>query len=182
MRSWVFVAACLGVVSPPRSMEAQSPISIGVGGGMSLPQGDVSDAVNTGWHALVTAGLSSPMQPLGLRLDIAYNRFGFSDQQQVALGGDGHLTASSATLNVTYRLPKATWPVSPYILWGIGAYRTECSLGRDCESRIRYGWNYGLGAKLFFLGFRNFVEIRGHRTKSRGGDVHYFPLTFGIMF
>lgn len=182
MRYWVFAVACLGVVSPPRSLEAQHPVSIGVGGGMSLPEGEVSDAVNTGWHALVTAGLGSPMQPLGLRLDVAYNRFGFSDQVETALGGEGHLTASSATLNVTYRLPKATWPISPYLLWGIGAYRTECSLGPGCESRIRYGWNYGVGAKLFFLGFTNFIEIRGHRTKSRGGDVHYFPVTFGIMF
>jgi outer membrane protein with beta-barrel domain len=182
MRLWILATAWLGVVSPLASVEAQKPISFGVGAGISLPQGDVSDDVNTGWHALVTAALGSSMQPLGLRLDVAYNRFGFSDQQQAALGGEGHLTASSATLNVTYRLPKATWSVSPYILLGLGVYRTDCSLGPGCESRVRYGWNYGLGAKLFFLGFTNFVEIRGHRTKSRAGDVHYFPLTFGIMF
>ena len=181
MRYWVFTALCLAVISPPTSLEAQSPISIGVGGGTSLPQGDLSDDVDIGWHVLVTGALGSPMQPLGLRLDLAYNRLGFSDQVQAARG-EGHLTASSATLNVTYRLPKATWPFSPYLLWGIGAYRTECSVGPDCESRVRYGWNYGLGAKFFFLGFRNFVEIRGHRTKSRTDDVHYFPLTFGIMF
>jgi hypothetical protein len=163
-------------------LEAQSPISLGIAGGASLPQGDVNDLVTTGWHALGTAVLSSPMQPLGLRLDVAYSRFPFSDEAQTALGGEGHLTTGSATLNVTYRLPKATWPVSPYLLLGLGAYRTECSLGPGCQSRVRYGWNYGLGAKLFFLGFTNFVEIRGHRTKRRGGEVHYFPLTFGIMF
>jgi hypothetical protein len=32
------------------------------------------------------------------------------------------------------------------------------------------------------LGFRNLVEIGGHRTKSRAGDLHYLPLTFGITF
>jgi hypothetical protein len=182
MRYWMLGAAWLAVVSPQGSIEAQRPISFGVGGGLSLPQGDVDDDVNTGWHGLVTAALGSPMQPLGLRLDVAYNRFGFSDQLSTALGGEGHLTVGSATLNVTYRLPKATWQVSPYVLWGIGAYRTDCSIGPGCESRVRYGWNYGLGAKFFFLGFTNFIEIRGHRTKSRTGDVHYFPLTFGIMF
>jgi hypothetical protein len=182
MRNWVLAAAWLNVVAPIGVLEAQRPISFGVAGGVSLPQGDVSDIVNTGWHALVTAALGSPMQPLGLRLDIAYNRFGFSDQAATTLGGEGHLTASSATLNITYRLPKATWPVSPYLLWGLGAYHTDCSLGPGCTSRVRYGWNYGLGAKLFFLGFNNFIEIRGHRTKRRGGDVHYFPVTFGIIF
>jgi outer membrane protein with beta-barrel domain len=181
MRFRTLATAWLGIVSPIASVEAQRSISFGVGGGVSLPQGDVDDAVNTGWHALVTAALGSPMQPLGLRLDIAYNRFGFRDHQAAA-GGEGHQTVGSATLNVTYRLPKATWPVSPYILSGIGAYRTDCSLGPACESRVRYGWNYGLGARLFFLGFETFIEIRGHRTKSRIGDVHYFPLTFGIVF
>jgi len=182
MRHSILAIAWLAVISPLGSVEAQRPISFGVGGGISLPQGDVDDDVSTGWHALATAALGSPMQPLGLRLDLVYNRFGFSDQRVAVLGGEGHQSVGSATLNVTYRLPKATWPASPYILLGMGAYRTDCSLGPGCESRVRYGWNYGLGARLFFLGLSTFIEIRGHRTKSRTSDVHYFPVTFGIMF
>jgi hypothetical protein len=182
MRRWILVATCFGIVASAAPMQAQRRVSFGLGGGLSLPQGDVDDQVSTGWHALITAELASPMHPWGLRLDVAYSRFGFSDPVEVALGGEGHQTTSSATLNFIYRLPKVTWPVSPYLLWGLGAYRTDCSLGPGCESRVRYGWNYGLGAKFFFLGLRNFIEIRGHRTKSRTGDVHYFPLTFGIMF
>jgi hypothetical protein len=182
LRCWLFGTVLLGLLSPLGPLQAQRPISLGIGGGLSLPQGDVDDQVNTGWNGLVTAALGSPMQPLGLRLDVAYNRFGFSDEVNTALGSEGHFTVGSATLNVTYRLPKATWQVSPYLLWGIGAYRTECSLGPGCESRVRYGWNYGLGANFYFLGFRNFIEIRGHRTKSRTSDVHYFPVTIGIMF
>jgi hypothetical protein len=182
MRRWIFAAAYFCLVSSVTPLKAQSPISLGVAGGVSLPEGDVDDDVNTGWHALVAAELASPMHPWGLRLDVAYNRFEFSNQLEAALGGEGHETVGSATLNFTYRLPKVTWPIQVYLLWGLGAYRTDCSLGPGCESRVRYGWNYGLGAKFFFLGFRNFIEIRGHRTKSRTDDVHYFPLTLGIMF
>lgn len=182
MRHWIPAAVWLGGALWVAPLEAQRPISFSLGGGVSLPQGEVSDLVNTGWHALASAALGSPMQPLGLRLDVAYNRFQFSDEAAVIQGGAGHFTAGSATLNFTYRLPKATWQVSPYLLWGIGAYRTECSVGPGCGSRVRYGWNYGLGAKLFFLGMRNFIEIRGHRTKSRAGEVHFFPITFGITF
>jgi hypothetical protein len=181
MRLWIFAVACFGAFSSVAPLEAQSPLSIGVGGGVSLPEGDIDDEVNTGWHGLVTAELASPMHPWALRLDVAYNRFGFSAPTVTPLGEEGHLSAGSATLNLSYRLPKVTWPVQAYLLWGAGAYRTDCSLP-GCESRVRYGWNYGLGAKFFFLGFRNFIEIRGHRTKSRTDDVHYFPLTLGIMF
>src|SRR4051794_32890386 len=93
---WLVASALLTIGGVPR-LEAQRPISLGVGGGLSLPQGDVDNQVNTGWHALATAALGSPMQPLGLRLDLAYSRFGFSDQVETALGGTGHLTTGSAT-------------------------------------------------------------------------------------
>ena len=182
MRRWILAAACFGVVTSAAPLPAQSPLSFGLGGGLSFPEGEVADQVNTGWNALVTAQLASPMHPWELRLDAAYNRFEFSDPVETALGGEGHQTAGSATLNIVYRLPKVTWPIQAYLLGGLGAYRTDCSLGPGCESRVRYGWNYGVGAKFFFLGFKNFVEIRGHRTKSRTADVHYFPVTIGIMF
>ena len=182
MRRWIFAAACLGVVASAAPLGAQGGFSFGLGGGLSLPEGDLADGVNTGWHGLATAELASPLHPWGLRLDLAYNRFSFSDEAEVARGGEGNQTAGSATVGVLYRLPKVTSPVQVYLMGGLGAYRTECSLGPGCESRVRYGWNYGLGAKFFFLGLENFIEFRGHRTKSQSIDVHYFPLTLGIMF
>ena len=49
-----------------------------------------------------------------------------------------------------------------------------------CDAATRYGWNFGLGTKLYVLGFRSFLEARYHLTKFHGTPVHYFPLTFGI--
>jgi hypothetical protein len=74
MRRWL-LAACVAAAASTTSLEAQRPIRIGLAGGVSLPQGDLSDVANTGWHALGTIALSTLMQPLGLRLDVAYNRF-----------------------------------------------------------------------------------------------------------
>ncbi len=174
MRRWI-LAVWVGVASSVASLEAQQrPISIGLAGGVSLPQGDLADGVNTGWHALGTIALSTLMQPLGLRLDVAYNRFAFS-------AGDGHQTVGSATLNGTYRLPMTNSPLSPYLIAGLGAYRTECSLDVGCEAATKFGWNVGLGTKLF-VGFRSFVEARYHRTKRGDSNVNYFPLTLGVMF
>lgn len=176
MRRWILAAVCAGVTSWVVPLEAQQrPISIGLAGGVSLPQGDLADAVNTGWHALGTIALSTLMQPLGLRLDVAYNRFEFS-------AGDGDQSVGSATLNGTYRLPMTNSPMSPYLISGLGAYRTECSLSVGCEATTKFGWNVGLGARLFVLGLRSFVETRYHRTKQGDSDVNYFPLTFGLAF
>lgn len=167
---------------PLLAAEAQRPISIGLGGGVSIPEGDLRDGVNTGWHVLGTIAVGSLMQPLGLRLDVAYNRFAFTDEAAAALGDDGNQTVGSATLNVSYRLPMTDSPLSPYLISGVGAYRTECSLASGCDASTRYGWNAGLGTKLYILGVRSFLEARYHRTDRGDGDVHYFPVTLGLMF
>jgi hypothetical protein len=181
MRRWILVGAWWFLLSPA-SLAAQRPISIGVGGGISIPEGNLGDGVNTGWHALGTVALSTPMQPLGLRLDVAYNRFAFSDEAQASLGEDGSQTVGSATLNATYRLPMTDSPMSPYLISGLGAYRSECSVGPGCDATTRYGWNVGLGTKLYVLGFRSFLEARYHRTERGEIDVNYFPVTFGVLF
>jgi hypothetical protein len=182
MQRWMLVAVWSTLLLPPTALGAQRPISIGLAGGVSLPQGDLSDGVNAGWHAMGTVALSTLMQPLGLRLDAAYNRFAFSDETQAALGEDGHEAVSSLTLNATYRLPMTNAPLSPYLISGLGAYRTECSVRPDCEATTRYGWNVGLGTKLYVLGFRSFLEARYHRTERGDTDVNFFPVTFGLMF
>jgi hypothetical protein len=175
MRRWLLTAVCAGVTASVAPLEAQQrPISIGLAGGVSLPQGDLADGVNTGWHALGNLWLSTLMQPLGLRLDVAYNRFELS-------AADGNQSVGSATLNATYRLPMTNSPMSPYLISGLGAYRTECSLDVGCDPTTKFGWNVGLGTKLF-VGFRSFIEARYHRTKRGDTQVNYFPLTLGLMF
>jgi hypothetical protein len=180
MRRSLLVAVATAVLFAATSLPAQRPISLGIAGGASIPSGNLRDGVDVGWHGLATIVVSTLMQPLGLRFDVAYNRFPFSDDVP-ALTDEYHSTGS-ATLNFTYRLPMTDSQLSPYLISGLGAYRSECSLDTGCEATTRYGWNVGLGTKLFILGFRSFLEARYHRTESGDTDVHYFPLTFGVLF
>lgn len=180
MRRWMRAIVWCALLHP-LALEAQRPIWIGLAGGASVPEGDLRDGARTGWHAQGTVGLSTLMQSLGLRLDVAYNRFAFADDAG-AVPGDGDHSVGSLTLNVTYRLPMTDSPLSPYLISGPGAYRIECSAGPECDATTRYGWNVGLGTKLHTLGFRSFLEARYHRTSRGGAGVHYFPVTFGVMF
>jgi hypothetical protein len=174
----------IGLISVSRvpSLEAQHLISIGLAGGVSVPQGDLSSGANVGWHALGAVVLSTPMQPLGLRADIAYNRFAFNTKAQAGAGGSGYETVGSGMLNATYRLPTPGTPTSPYLIGGLGAYRTSCSLGPGCGGATSFGWNVGLGTKLYVLGFRSFLEARYHRTERDDRSVNYFPVSIGLVF
>jgi Outer membrane protein beta-barrel domain len=181
VRRWILVTLWPVILVPVATLGAQRPIAIGIAGGVSVPHGDLRDGVNTGWQALATVALNTPMQPLGLRLDVAYDRFAFSDRVRTAVGS-GNQTVGSATLNVTYRLPMTNSPMSPYLISGLGAYRTACSLGPGCDGATHYGWNVGLGSKLRVLGVKTFIEARYHRTGRGDSDVHFFPVTFGLLF
>jgi opacity protein-like surface antigen len=148
---------------------AQRPVTVNLGGGASFPVGAFADATKPGWHALAGLALGSLMQPMGLRLDLAHNRFegeGAAPERQL----------TSGTLNLTYRLPMTNSPVSPFIIAGAGAYRAECGDDVDCGTATRFGWNAGLGMKFAGLGLKGFVESRFHATRG----VRYVPVTLGL--
>jgi hypothetical protein len=63
-------------------------------------------------------------------------------------------------------------PLSPYLIGGMGAYRSSCSGELTCASDTEFGWNLGLGTRLYVLGFRSFLEARYHRTERGSSDVH----------
>jgi opacity protein-like surface antigen len=180
MRPSMLIGALVGVLVAPTALVAQRPVSIGIAGGASIPAGDLRDGVEVGWHGLATIAVSTLMQPLGLRIDVAYNRFAYSDN--VAALAEEYQSTGSVTLNITYRLPMTNSPISPYLISGLGAYRSECSLDSGCEPTTRYGWNVGIGTKLFVLGFRSFLEARYHRTEIGDTDVQYFTPTLGLFF
>lgn len=163
-------ALCIGTVA-----EAQRPLTLSLAGGGSLPVGRFGDVASTGWHALVGIGLSTLMQPIGLRLDVAHNRF-----TAEAAGPDQAVT--SGTLNFTYRLPMTNSPLSPYLITGAGAYRFDCFGRIDCDAVTRFGWNAGLGSKFAAIGLKGFVESRLHGVNAESGNVRFVPLTFGLTF
>lgn len=182
MRRSVIVASGVLLVCAAFPLRAQRLVSLALGGGVSLPQGDLSNGANVGWNALGSLVLSTPMQPLGIRADVAYNQFGFKPETQAAFGASGNERVGSLTLNGTYRIPTPGTPLSPHLIAGLGAYRTDCSVNAACSAVTHFGWNVGLSMKLYTLGFRSFLEARYHRTSAEGSTINYFPITIGLLF
>jgi hypothetical protein len=179
MRNVMVLAAACAIAAGP--LAAQRPLALGVAGGVALPQGAFGDAVDVGWRGLVTLALSSPMQPLGLRVDAAHDRFAFGGDAAAALRG-GRQTVTSGTLNVTYRLPMTRSALSPYLIGGLGAHHLACAGDATCDGTTRFGWNAGLGTRLTGLHLRTFVEARFQAVSLAGRDVRYVPVTFGLLF
>ena len=168
-----YIVALFALIAGAQPVAAQW--SLGIGGGASLPLGRFGEGASIGWHGLASLGWSTLMQPIGVRIDTHHHRF-----TAKAAGPDQAIT--SATLNLSYRLPMTNSPLSPYVIGGGGAYRFECFGGTDCGSDTRIGWNAGLGTKFAALGLRGFVEARWQAVNSDGGNVRFVPLSLGLNF
>ncbi|MDB4883681.1 MAG: hypothetical protein JWL95_2447 [Gemmatimonadetes bacterium] len=183
MRRSNFTAALLvamAALAPAATMRGQLPISVGVGGGVSSPQGGFSDNFDTGWHAMGTVALGLPLLPIGLRADVAYNRFGA--KTPIAGSSGGAQRVVSGTLNATYGLTIPLSPVTPYLIAGGGMYDVGCSGSLQCGSSNDFGWNAGVGLRLNAVVVKAFLEARYHRVSMTGGSVQYVPVTLGVMF
>ena len=176
----------LGMRALPLS--AQSQVSAGVGAGFAMPFGTFRDEMNPGLRALATLDLSLPEMPVSLRIDAAYDRFGFKSALVGAAGSEtGARTIASGSVNLTLgsldSLDSSGSPrvVSPYAIAGVGMHRIGCT-GRQCDVLTQMGWNAGIGARLGLFGLRGFTEARLHRVPGALSDLYYVPVTVGLLF
>jgi len=183
-RTFLAVAlAGTALVSLPLATRAQvstaaKPVEFGFAGGASLPISELSDATNTGFNLTGTLGFHPQMIPLGVRVDVAYNRFGIKNNS-AGITGDFHFT--SVTGNLEYSIPSEA--VSPYLIGGAGLYNASGSInGSSGGSSNKFGWNLGGGIKMPLSGFDTFLEARYNQILGDGGSVKFIPITFGVMF
>lgn len=176
-----YLTSLLALAIVHTAAAAQRPVTFSLGGGASAPRSDLQNVSDLGWHALGALNIGSIMLPLGLRIEAAYNRFPTKDVAESSLGA-GDQNVLSVTGNLTYRLPMTNSPLSPYLIGGMGAYRTSCSGDSGCGSSTEFGWNLGIGTKLYMLGLRPFIEARFHNSERGIANLHYFPITLGFTF
>ena len=171
----------MALVSTAPAARAQSDMlsgfQIGASGGVAIPVSDLGDIANTGYNIGVLVGVHPAYSPVGVRLEAAYNQFGFQ-------GGGGNVNIPAFTGNLTLGLPMGM--LSPYAIGGAGLYRTgaEFNGAGSTSSENHFGWNVGGGIKLpLSTSFETFVEARYNRVNvNGGGNLSFVPITFGVMF
>jgi hypothetical protein len=154
----LLLLALLGFVTPSAA-EAQPRLL--VGGGFSAPSGSIADAADPGFHLQASLQVAIPTLPLSLRGDGTFHRF---------LAGAGSLV---------YHLPGVS--LQPYILAGIGSYRTEAGPVDETEVVTDTGYHGGFGVAIGGLGFGAFAEVRYVQIQA-DQTARVIPLTVGFRF
>ncbi len=164
----------------PGSVQAQSGLSFGIGGGGTLPTGDFADfSKPVGWQGTAIVGYQ-PAGNVGARVDFLYGQTNF-DQDEA--GVDGKTTLAGGLASLVYRFPTAG-SVKPYILGGAGVYNVKTDPdGAPSDDETKFAAGGGLGIKFRAGSDASFfVEGRFVNVFTSGSDANFIPVTVGVTF
>src|SRR5262245_37786407 len=134
-------------------------VTLGVGGGMSVPVSDAGDAFKNGFNVQGIARLNVPKLPVMPRFDLNFSRFNL-DNAQVGVPGTSQILAGLANLQLSV-LPLG--PVRPYVIAGLGAYNLKTETQGITPTSVtgtHFGINGGAGGALHFGMINGYVRGR----------------------
>ena len=178
------LAAALTLAPSAAQSQDGRAISFGVMGGLSLPMGDLSDGVNSGYN--ITGNIWMPLgSTLKFRGDVGYESFGGKGSTSVA-GFDFNVLSLTGNVVLPLGGEKAEGGIRPYLIGGGGLYRGTIKVNviglSGSESSSDLGINAGGGFEFKLSGFTTFAEARFVNVFSEGESSRWIPITFGIRF
>ena len=173
----LFAALVAAVVVSASAVEAQSPVRFGLAGGLSMPQGDFSDALENGFHGQFMLGFGLMALPVKLRADVTYHSMGL-EEGGLGVTADDNMRVIGGALNANIGMGGIG--VKPYLSGGVGFYNSKLA---DFEAENDFGINGGVGLEFGLTGMSTFLEVRYVKVFVDGdADFAIVPITFGIMF
>ena len=185
------IAVLVVLVSSPLAASAQVGlakhfVTVGVGGGMSVPVSNAGDAFQNGFNLQGFARLNVPKLPVMPRFDLNFSRFNL-DATQIGVPGTSQIFSALANLQFNV-LPLG--PVRPYVIAGLGAYslKTETEgISPASVSNVRFGINGGAGVTLHLGMINGYIEGRIDNVYTEKGaidadQIQVVPVTFGLTF
>jgi opacity protein-like surface antigen len=175
-----YVAVAALMMTPAMVSAQSSAVGFGVSGGLSVPTGDLGDAVDAGYSVAGHVFLKpSSTKNLRFRGDVSYSGFDYKniDASYRSLGFVGN-----ALLDLT-----SSGGVKPYVLGGVGAFNGKSStqIGTSAvvsTSSTDVGIQIGGGLNFQLSGFSTFLEAKYVNVFTENNSAGYIPITFGVRF
>jgi hypothetical protein len=167
----------VAMLAAPLALSAQIHTGISLAGGISIPTGDGSNALNSGYNVAAGLNVGVPLLPVGLRLEGAYN----------AWDAKNNTSTTNASANITSLTANGTFGLGlPYLIAGVGYYSaggkaTLNGVNYTVDRQSAAGLNGGVGLRFPLGLISTFAEVRYHKAMGNI-DSAYIPITFGINF
>ena len=181
MRRLLLVGATILCASRGSAQTTNYILSLGVGGGASIPTGNGGNTVKTGFNGQAYALVQLPGF-LALRFNFGYQKFDYQNvlnapsSAQEILSGVGGLQ-----INLLHG------PVRPYLTAGVGAFDLRGLSDSSQASKINFGIDAGAGLAVALGRVSAFVEGRVQNVYTKNGgfiqsakQINVVPVTFGL--
>ena len=168
MRQFILLGILVLALTPVTS---ECQVRLIIVGGLSQPNGDFTNQVNTGLHGRAGLQVGVPVFPVSLRGEGEIHQFSKPTGAENTTMLDGTLSAVLGLGGIG---------LQPYLLAGIGSYRLDP--GGTEEAKTNRGFHGGFGVGIGALGFGGFAEIRLVNISGDTGNIRYIPVTLGLRF
>lgn len=171
-------------------------LSVGVGGGGTVPVGDFAKDVKTGWNGMAFFQYE-PLSgaPWAVRAEAQYSKAKYTDDLLADVGATEGDDLSNKVLYVglsaVYHLARPASVARPYLVGGLGLYQQTASLTDGSgvsvsESETGFGFNGGAGIR-FGGNIGVFIETRFHQfsitpTGGEKATAQFIPVSVGVTF
>lgn len=187
IRSFTMVVAALALSAVPMISNAQSPVGgavtapvrLGLGGGFTLPVGDIADLTNGGVNLAASLSWDPARFPVAFDVEGTYHNFASKDQSQ----RNSHIMAVTGGI----RIPIAGTLGEPYLMGGIGYYNTQGPTTGATDAERDLGGYGGVGIRFKTRNLQMHVRAAFHEIiaekdrlgRSRSREL--IPITFTIV-
>jgi len=179
--SFLLAVSALASVVLAGQASGQKTYALGIGGGAAIPVGKLSNTQTTGFNGLVALALGVADLPIGVRFDGIYNSFSRKTIISAPTSTYGFRVAGLLG-NLIYAFPGTT--AKSYVVAGGGLYNTKFDIS-GIKAENHWGLNAGVGITFAVGPVASFLESRYHfisREPTKGGVIHFVPITLGLMF
>ena len=147
-----YIAALLSLaaVTAPPALDAQAPVRLGLGGGISMPVGDIAKTSNSGINLSASLTYDPRKLPFGFEANATYHNFSPRGR------ADGNSFIMAVTGGVTIPISGALG--TPYLVGGVGYYNTQGPTTGDTDAERDFGGYGGIGIR--FRGQKTEVDVR----------------------
>lgn len=134
----LLIGAALAAV--PLRGDAQTPIRVGLGGGISMPVGDIAKTSNSGINLVGSLTYDPRRLPIGFEASAAYHNFVAKENA----GGNSFIMAVTGGITV----PIAGTIGKPYLMAGVGYYNTQGPTTGAVDAERDLGAYGGIGIRF----------------------------------
>ncbi len=159
------------------SAQQTTPVSFGVSGGLSVPTGNLGDAVDGGYNIAGHIWLQPrSIKSVMFRGDVSYDNWKYKRFS-------ANYRNLGVTANAIIHPAVSNSSVVPYLLGGGGFFNSKAyTTSSESSTSTNPGLQVGGGIEFKLSGFSTFAEAKFVNAFTDGSNTNWIPITFGIRF